>query len=159
MSATLAWHFLADRNGVPVLRTGEPLVVGRWYEHDGPLVLCASGLHASVRAIDALQYATGPWASLVECAGEVVHGSDKLVCTRRRALWVRDVTEELRLFARLCAIDVIHLWDAPQAVREYLETGDEALGAAAGAAVWAAAGAAAWDAQNATLESLLGDGQ
>ena len=45
---------------------------------------------------------------------------------------------------------MIHLWDAPPVVREYLETGDEtkraAAWAAAGAAAWDAAGAAAWEA-------------
>jgi hypothetical protein len=157
MSATLAWHFLADRDGVPVLRTGDPLVIGKWYEHDGELELCASGLHASVLALDALSYAPGPWVSLVECAGEVQFGDDKLVCTRRRALWVRDATEELRLFARLCALDVIHMWDAPTVVREYLETGDEALSAAAWAAAWAAARDAAWDAARASARAAARD--
>ena len=37
-------------------------------------------------------------------------------------------------FARQCALDVIHLWDAPDVVRRYLETGDESIRAAARAA-------------------------
>lgn len=48
----------------------------------------------------------------------------------------------LREFTRWCALRVIHLWDAPDVVKQYLETGDETLREAAGAA----AGAAAWDA-------------
>jgi hypothetical protein len=48
----------------------------------------------------------------------------------------------MRLFARRVALDVIHLWDAPPIVKEYLETGDESKRAAA----WAAARDAAWDA-------------
>jgi len=39
-------------------------------------------------------------------------------------------------------LDVIHLWDAPAVVREYLETGDESKRDAA----WAAARDAAWGA-------------
>jgi hypothetical protein len=45
----------------------------------------------------------------------------------------------LREFARWCALQVIHLWDAPDVVRQYLETGDESLRAAARAATRAAA--------------------
>ena len=61
-----------------------------------------------------------------------------------------DATEPLRSFARQCALDVIHLWDAPAVVRQYLETGDESLRDAARyaarAAAWDAARDAAWDA-------------
>ena len=69
------------------------------------------------------------------------------------ALWCLRASDApkdiMRLFARLCALDVIHLWDAPSLVRQYLETGDESLrekaGAASKAAAWdSSAGAAAW---------------
>jgi hypothetical protein len=33
----------------------------------------------------------------------------------------------LREFARWCALQVIHMWNAPDVVREYLETGNEEL--------------------------------
>jgi hypothetical protein len=55
----------------------------------------------------------------------------------------------LRDFARQCALDVVHLWDCPPIVKEYLTTGDESLWAAARDAAWAAAWAAAWDAARA----------
>ena len=48
----------------------------------------------------------------------------------------------LRAFARQCALDVIHLWNAPQVVRDYLTTGDESLRDAAGNAAYAAVYAA-----------------
>ena len=63
-------------------------------------------------------------------------------------------------FARECASDVLHLWDAPQVVKDYLATGDESLreaaraaaradaGEAASAAAWAATSAAAWAASS-----------
>jgi len=128
----LAWHFLAaNEAGNPVLRDGRPLVVGQWYDHTGPLRMCRSGYHASVHAIDALDYAPGPWVSLVEVDGTIEYGEDKLVATRRRALWCYDATEVLRLFARQCALDVAHLWEMPDVVRQYLETGDESIRVAA----------------------------
>jgi hypothetical protein len=179
----LAWHFLSDRGGYPVLRDGARLEVGRWYEHTGALVMCESDYHASTLALDALDYAPGPWVSLVEVDGTIERGNNKQVCTRRRALWAYDATEQLRLFARNCALNVAGIWEMPAIVREYLETGREdirdaawaaardaawdaawtAAWDAARAAAWDAAWAAAWDAaraaardhQNATLESLL----
>ena len=38
-----------------------------------------------------------------------------------------DATDLLREFARWCALQAINKWDAPDVVREYLETGDESL--------------------------------
>src|SRR5690606_10054298 len=94
--------------------------------------------------------------------------TDKLVARRRRIVRRVDLTADLWAFARQCARDVLHLWDAPDVVRRYLETGDEALRdaarvadeqrvateAATEAAAWAAvkaasregAAAAAWSA-------------
>lgn len=141
-----AWHFVGDtlRDGRPIPADGETLV------HDGPLEMCASGMHASVRIIDALQYAPGDTVCRVECGGTIVQGDDKLVCTERTILWRVDAEAMLRDFARRCALDVINLWDAPDVVVEYLRTGDESQRAAAKAAAWAAASAAAraaaWDA-------------
>ena len=66
------------------------------------------------------------------------------------ALWclraVKGHEKEIRLFARQCALDVIHLWDAPQLVKKYLKTGDEKIRDAAWDAAWAATRDAAWDA-------------
>lgn len=36
-------------------------------------------------------------------------------------------SETLNLFARKCALSVAHLWEMPDIVRQYLETGDETL--------------------------------
>ena len=139
----LAWHFVGAtlRDGRPVPADGEAL------RHDGPLVMCESGLHASVRIIDALQYALGETICRVECGGEVDRGVDKLVATKRMILWRVDGKKLLRKFARTCTLDVAHLWKMPKVVRQYLETGDEALRAVASAvasdAAWAAVSAVA----------------
>jgi len=152
METVQAWHFTGDtlRDGRPVPPVGETLV------HDGPLEMCASGLHASRRLIDALRYAPGHMIHRVEMGGEIVKDTDKLVATERTILWTVDGEDLLCDFARQCALDVIHLWDAPDGVREYLTTGDESLrdaasdaardaaSAAASAAARAAARGAAW---------------
>jgi hypothetical protein len=134
-----AWHFVGAelRDGRPVPADGETLV------HDGPLVMCESGLHASRRLIDALQYAPGSTVCRVELGGEIIQGDDKLVARERTILWRVDADTILRDFARRCALDVIHLWAAPAVVREYLTTGDESLRAAAWDEAWDAARAAA----------------
>ena len=58
-----------------------------------------------------------------------------------------------RTWARWCALQVIDLWDAPEIVRCYLETGDETIRDAA----WDAAWAAAWDAAGAAARNAAWD--
>ena len=144
-----AWHFLADdcRFGYD---DGNIAAPGYVYSVEGPIKLCEWGLHASERAIDALQYATGNMIGRVVLSGKIIRGNDKLVATHREYLWIADAEETLRSFARWAALQVIHLWNAPDVVRRYLESGDESLRdavrAAARDAAWDAARAAAWDA-------------
>jgi hypothetical protein len=142
-----AWHFCEDK-----LRCGSEIPAdGVTFTYTGPLVMCESGLHASREPFDALQYAPGPTLCLVNCAGEIVEGDDKLICTERTIIARMDATDLLRYFARMQALSVIHLWDTePQdVVLDFLMTGDESLRAAAGAAARAAAWAAAWAAARA----------
>jgi hypothetical protein len=147
---TLAWHFVNNtlRDGTPIPADGVTL------KHKGPLELCASGFHASVRLIDALNHAPGNTLCRVECGGTIKHDNDKLVCLERTILWRIDATDLIRQFARQCALDVVHLWDAPDLVRQYLTTGDEKLMYAASDAASDAAWDSAWDAQNERLEKL-----
>lgn len=142
-----AYHFTSE-----TLRNGQPIPpIGEWLVHNGPIVPCDSGLHASEHPLDALQYAPGAMLHLVELEDNLVsHGEpiDKWVGRRRKIVTTIDATELLREFARWCALQVIHLWDAPAVVRQYLKTGDESLRAAArrtaaSAAARAAASAAA----------------
>jgi hypothetical protein len=143
--SVLAWHFTGD-----TLRDGSPLPkVGEWLEHTGPVVMCDSGLHASRRAIDALRYAPGPLAHLVECDGVVAEDDDKFVCRRRKILASVDAAAVLRAFARWCALSVIDKWDAPDVVVRYLRTGDDSLRSAAESAGWSAAWSAVWSAESA----------
>lgn len=134
-----AWHFVNDtlRDGSPIPKDGAKLI------HDGPLIICESGYHASLDPFDALQFAPGQTLCYVECGGEIVHQDDKLVCRERTIIRRQGFEPLLWQFAREQALSVIHLWDAPDIVREYLETGNDGLKAAARAAAWAAARAAA----------------
>lgn len=135
----LAWHFVGDtlRDGRPVSPDNMPL------HQDGPIVLCKNGLHGSERLIDALYHAPGLILCRTEHSGTIVRGDDKLASSVRTILWRLDAMEVLRAFARRCALDVAHLWDMPDIVRRYLETGDEAIRDEAYATAHAAAAYAA----------------
>ena len=119
-------------------------------------MLCGNGFHASEKVIDALTYAPGPLLCRIRCEGEILHGSDKLVCRTRTLLQAVDVTEQLRWFALECAEHIQHLSSdkrvsACNAVtRRYLngKATVEELNSA-----WAAAGAAAKDAGDAARDA------
>jgi len=147
-----AYHFTGD-----ALKDGSPIPdTGQWLELPAGVLVepCESGFHASVHPFDALCYAPGPRLHYVELDGEIkAHGDpvDKYAARKRRIIASIDATDLLFRFACDQALSVIHLWNAPQAVRQYLETADETLRDAARAAAedaaWAAwAARAAWDA-------------
>jgi len=130
---------------------GRRIVLGRKHEVKGDILPCKNGLHASRRAIDALGYAPGPIVWKVQLSGTIVaHDTDKCAASERTYIAGGvDVSDTLRKFARLCALDVINLWAAPEIVVRYLKTGDESIRDAARAAARATAAAArdaAWDA-------------
>ena len=148
-----AWHFLSGdklRDGTAAPPDGE------WLHYDGPLVMCQSGLHASINPFDALQFAPGNTLCLVECDGRIIEAEDKLVCSRRRIVVRMDAEPLLRWFARQQALSIIHIYSEPaDCVLDYLMGDDAARDAAraaandaASAAAWDAAWAAAWDAAN-----------
>ena len=157
-----AWHFLSGNRRL-LYGTKEVVYPGHTIRVDGPIELCAHGLHASRRGIDALDYAPGPIICRVLIGGEIVEGKDKIAGTERTVLWMADASEMLRDFAHLQALSVADLWDMPPVVRKYLMTGHlmiraaaraaagDAAAPAAGAANWAAAGAAAGDAARARV--------
>jgi hypothetical protein len=135
-----AWHFTNC-----TLRNGDPIPpIGEWLEWTGPIAMCRLGLHASRHPFDALQYAPGSILHRVECEDVVEEQDDKLVCRRRKILHSVDCEKLLRRFAKDEALSVIHLWDAPQIVLDYLCSDTEDLREAAWAAAWAAAWEAAW---------------
>ena len=142
----IAYHFCGA-----TLRDGRPIPAdGEWLVHEGQVTICETGLHASSHPFDALQFAPGATLCIVECEDIVTEHVDKLVCRRRKIVKRIDATELLWKASREYAKSVLHLWDAPQVVKDFLDTGDESLMAAARAAArdaaWDAARDAAWDA-------------
>src|SRR5690606_5752777 len=146
----IAYHFVGS-----ALRDGRPVPPGGvCLGHAGRVATRESGLHASRRPWHALQFAPGATLCLVDLDEIVEEERNKLVARRRRIVRRVDLTADLRSFACACARDVLHLWDAPDVVRRYLESGDETLRAAAWAAAWADEGADAWcAARNAAWEA------
>src|SRR5271166_491861 len=116
----LAWHFVGDK-----LRNGDLIPLdGVTLRFSGRLRMCESGFHASRRIIDALRYAPGDTVCRVLIGGDIIEEPDKLVASERSILWRLDAKELLTEFTRKIALSVIHLWNAPDVVKRYLETGD-----------------------------------
>jgi hypothetical protein len=139
-----AWHFL--RNDGKLKDGTLPPDAGKTLICNNPLKMCESGLHASIRPIDALKYAPGNIVCRVEMGGQIIRGDDKLVASERTILWSYNADTIPRRFACQCALDVIHLWPAPDLVKQYLTRGDDSLRDAARDVAMAAARASAWDA-------------
>ena len=162
-----AWHFMADKDGKPVLRDGSTVpAAGKWLNYEGHIEMCKSGLHASKHIIDALKYAPGPWCALVELAGDIAEQSDKMVGRRRKIILIANVDKILHEFACCCAVmamersnvtderswqavDIKLAWLHGMASDEDLAAAGEAAGAASGDASGDAAMAAAGDAARA----------
>ncbi len=166
-----AYHFLRED-----WRSGKghepPWTVGETRTYPGHPEMCIAGYHSSPSWLDALQYAPGPVATVVEVSeptdtDALMTPGHKAVSQTRTLIAGADASRELRIFACDCADRTISFWRArgiepdPRSLsaiavaRRFAEghaTTDElaaagaAAGAAARAAVWDAAQGAAWDA-------------
>ena len=157
----LAWYFApADRK----LRYGDGRTVRKGATHavkrPEDLELCEYGLHASPRILDALDCAPGYVLCRVKLTGRIVQGDDK-VCAEKRAylavLSEKATRAVLAEWSRVCALHVVHLWNAPTVVVRWLKTGDESVRVeardAAAAAARADAAAAAYAAARAAARA------
>ena len=143
------WHF-TETNKLLRYQDNREVVAGETLSVEGEPVLCEHGLHACKSILDACHYAPGPYIWWVELSGEVVHGNDRSVATKRKAVWGYDATNVLREFARIVALEAVEkYWDEtkfgafPAAAKKYLQTGDESLRSAARSAAGNAAESAA----------------
>ena len=156
MKEILAWHFVGN-----TLRDGRTIPEdGTWLVYPGTISMCSQGYHASRNPFDALQYAPGPVLCRVALRGDIQEANDKLVASERMIICRMDATELLRYFARMQALSVIHLWDAPNIVCDYLMTGDDPRNAAAAVAAryaGAALSASTRDARRAARSAATGD--
>ena len=115
----LGYHFTAGA----CLRDGRPLPpVGEWLVHEGELLLCSSGLHASLTPFGALQWAPAPKTTLhlVLVGGRVLRDGDRVCATRRKIVASLEALPLCLRYARECALQVADLWACPSAVVDYL---------------------------------------
>ena len=98
------WHWLRSdrrlryRDG-RLVEDGEVVEAGKTYVAEGPLRICRNGMHASKRALDALERAPGPIICRVRLEGELQHDNAKSVGRSRTVLWMADATTVLHEFA------------------------------------------------------------
>jgi hypothetical protein len=160
----LYWHFAPDNRKTRY--SNEPIIVGQTLKVKPPVEPCERGLHASKRAIDALQYAPGAYVCLVTLSGEVMHGDDKSVASERTVIAAADATNLLFRFAIDCAARAMERcgwehedsWNALAIRAAHMEglADDDDLSAARSAArsaAWSVAGAAARSVAGAAAEA------
>jgi hypothetical protein len=77
--------------------------VGKWEKHKGELSMCKSGFHASIRAIDAMQYVNCEILALVEVRGKHLKQDDKQcwseMCVVRAYRWEKPDSVALAIYA------------------------------------------------------------
>ena len=177
------WHFLSAGKRLGY-RDGREVKIGKTIKVSCEPILCESGLHASYRAIDALQYARGPIVCRVMLGGTLIVGDDKVAATERTVLAMADATTVLHEFACWCATRALKTanvtdersWNAISTKLKWLrgEATDEDLSAAESAAwsaaesaarsaaesaAWSAAGSASWSAAESAAWSAAGSAQ
>ncbi len=155
-----AYHFLKDDmcggyGNEPVWRIGEEREV------KGTLKMCERGYHASPSFYDALYYARGNIACIVELSGKILRDADKYVASKRKLIDARNAEKVLRTWGCDCAERALKKadikdkksWDAIKTARLYNEgkaTKEELVAARVAArvtawdAAWVAARDAAW---------------
>ncbi len=153
-----AYHFLKDNmcggyGNEPAWKIGEQREV------KGELIMCERGYHASPSFYNALNYAKGNMACIVELHGKIIKDTDKFVARKRKLVDARNAEKVLREWGCDCverglknakvtderswdAIKVARLYNEGKATKEELD----AAWAAAREAAWAAAREAARDA-------------
>jgi len=97
-----AYHFLKD-DMTGGYGGGEPWKEGETREVEGELVMCQRGYHASPSWYDALNYAMGNMACLVELSGEIQKDTNKYVARKRKLIKARNAEKVLRTWACDCA--------------------------------------------------------
>jgi len=150
---TRAYHFL--RRDMTSGSGNEPAwKVGETRTYRGEIELCLRGYHSSPSWYDALQYAPGPVACIVEVSGNTQTDADKRVSQTRTLIEAKDATIPLTLFVCDCAERVLPTFEESypddNRPRNAIETTRLYIKGQATEEDMAAARAAAWDAARAT---------
>ena len=151
---TTAYRFFDERGGKLVSRYGQLTwprpngKPGRWVKHDGPCVLCESGLHASPTPFAALREAQGWVMGRVHADGIGSQCADKFSAKRMRIVTIFDRRHVVGLAALAAAMslkyyEAKHKGTAPRKAIEAAIAWIRNPSAAAADAAWRAA-AAAW---------------
>ena len=134
--------------------------VGTWRKHKGKLDMCRSGFHASIKAIDAMQYVNCEILALVEVRGKHLKQDDKQCWSEMRVVhaheWTKPDSVALAIYAAELVIgdyekrnpDDKRPRQAIEAAKEWLKNPTEenlAAAYAAHAAAYAAHAAAVFD--------------
>ncbi len=151
-----AYHFLKDdmRGGYG---GGKKWKIGEEREHKGELVMCSQGYHAGKSWYDALSYARGNMACLVELSGRIIKDTDKYVAQKRKLVDAKNAEYILRAWGCDCAERALkkskvtdeRLWDAIKVAR----LSNDGRATKVELAARAAARAAAWDARAAARDA------
>jgi hypothetical protein len=162
------WFAKRDADGEVRLPNGDGRIVhvGETLTIPGPPILCHYGLHASIRAWNALQYAPGSILCRVRLSGQIVEGSDKACATERTPLAMVDADRTLRIFALGVALAALRAeradgrepdprsWAAITTTIAWMEgRADDAARIAAMNVAWDAAWSAARSAARSAAES------
>ena len=148
--------------------------IGEEREVEGELKMCQWGYHASPSFYDALSYAKGNMACIVELSGEIIKDTDKYVARTRKLIKAVNAEKVLRTWGCDCAeralkkakvkderswnaIKVARLYNEGKATHQELATARDAAWDAARAAAWDAARAAARDAARAAARDAAWD--
>jgi hypothetical protein len=169
----ISWLWLPD-NGCLSYPPYTKVEVGQTLTAEGPLEIYKNGIHASLRALEALQYAEGAIVCQVELSGEILESHNLLCAQHCKVLTMADATTVLHEFGCLCAEQALlrereagrepdpRSWAAIEVKRKWLrgEATDKKLEAAWDAArnaVYATAGNMNWNAAGAAALSAAGD--
>ena len=130
-----AWYF-SDATKKLQYNDGRDIAIDITHTVEGTPKCCRHGLHGSKNILDALQCAPGNIIWRVELSGKMDRQPDKISATSRTYLAGGvDILPIILAWSRRVALDVAHLWDMPDIVRKFLETGDKEI---ANATVYAA---------------------
>jgi len=101
-------------------------ILGWMFEKSTELVPYENKYYLSTEPLGALSIAQGSFVHRVRCSGEITKNNNYAVFSQCTTVSGGiNVRETLHHFARLCALDVIHLWDAPRSIIHYLRTGED----------------------------------
>ena len=122
----LGLRFFEERRGELYSKNGaltRPWKIGRWYDHEGPLVLCESGFHYCRTIREALLNRQGYVLALVEIdpAAPLVAGVDGKYATARMRVVKRYPVDTLAVVADLFAVHAAYAADAAYADAAYAD--------------------------------------